>query len=434
MRLPRLWTIPLATALAGGAVLPARAQSPEPPVNPPPKEARAPIPPGVPTTKENVYLPTEGEIKLGREGSAEVEKIYKVVTSGEQHERLQRVAREVVIALQREEIIQEYVRTYRLPKPGDKSKRVPFEFTFKLVDPAVKEVNAFSLAGGPIYVTRGLMDYAVSDHELAAVLAHECAHVAFHHVEQLVRKQKKVNQQQLWGLLAAVIAGVAGGGGALSSAAPALLGQQLISIATLTGYGRELEHEADRVGVRALAKTQYHPVGMMTFMQKLVRDDRLRGNPTYGIFQSHPYSNERVVAIEKELQRLGFKTDLGTQRQVGGRFRLEVVPDRMNGVDVAELRLNGNRMFVVAAGEEGRGPLERAQRMAQQMQELFADNITFNDVRLSPDKLQVSLKGIPVLRVQPEDGRFATPGVPAGERAYKEIVRALLKEKLDLQN
>src|SRR5438105_4584437 len=77
-----------------------------------------------------------------------------------------------------------YLQEYHQPHPTDKAKRVPFEFRFSLVKPkdGHKEVNAFSLAGGPVYVTTDLMDYARSDHELAAVLAHECGHICNHHV------------------------------------------------------------------------------------------------------------------------------------------------------------------------------------------------------------------------------------------------------------
>jgi Zn-dependent protease with chaperone function len=401
--------------------------------------ARAPIPPGVPTDEHNFHLPTEGEVKLGREGSEEVEKYYKVISSGPYHERLQRVAKDVVRAMERTEVIRELQRVYNLPKRGDKSRRVPFEWSFKVVDgPRVerpggggREINAFSLAGGPIYFTRGLMDYAPSDHELAAVLAHECAHVAFHHVEQLVKKQRKASQQQIWTLLAALLIGAAGGGQAGAAASNVAIGAQLVSIATLTGYGRELEHEADRVGVLALAGTDYHPLGMLTFMQKLARDDHFRGNPDYGIFQSHPYSNERVAALKKQLVALGYKTDPGTQRAVSLAFRVTTEPTRIMDRPAIDLRLNGNLLYTVVAGDGDLTPAQRATRMASQIEGLFYDNLTYNDVKRSPDKSMLLLKGIPVIRVFSEDAAVAGSPEAATERAYREIIRALLKEQID---
>jgi Zn-dependent protease with chaperone function len=429
----------LCAALMASSLPPAAAQFPYPPAQrpvepkPAPRIKLPPIPPGVPTTAENVHLPTEGEVKIGREGMQEVEKQFKVLASGPYYERLQRVSADVVKSLSRPDITAEYRKVYRLPKPNDHSKRVPFEFSFKVLD-TTREVNAFSLAGGPVYVTKGLMDYAPSDHELAAVLAHECSHVAFHHVEQLVKKDKKARTRQLFGLLATVIAGVAGGGAALPAASNLMMASELVSIATLNGYGRELESEADRIGVKALQGTQYSPVGMLTFMQKLARDDRLHGNPDAGIFQSHPFTNERVVALRSELESAGYAIDAGSQRKVSGSFRVEAVPQRRDGRDIAELRLNGNVLFTVAAGEGSLTPMERARKLAEQLDSLFMDNLAFGDVNQSPDKTAVLLKGAPVLRVYPEDA--AVLGSPAAvtEQAYKEIIRALWREKLILQN
>lgn len=397
------------------------------------KETRPPIPPvppGVPTTPDNVHLPTEGEVKLGREGSAEVEKQYKVVKSGPSYERLQRVSREVVQAIQRPEIIDEYKRVYHLPKEHDSRRRVPFEFSFKLVD-ATNEVNAFSLAGGPVYVTQGLMNAVGSDDELAAVLAHECSHVAFHHVEQLVNEQRKASKKQIWGMLAAVLAGAVGGPGVASAASNILVAGQLVQIATMSGYGRKLETEADRVGALAMVDSKYSPVAMLTFMQKLARDDRLRGNPDYGIFQSHPYSNERVAALEKQLQTLGFATDAGTQRKVSGSFRILMAQAHTAGRDVTELRLNGNLLFAVAAPEGDLSPEERAKKIARQLEDLFAGNISFNDVAQSTDKSTVFVKSLPVIRVLPEDAAVAGSMAAASDQAYKQIIRALWKEKLE---
>jgi len=427
-----LWPLGLMAALSMlGPAAPARAQLVKEPTLPKAsekKDNRPPVPPGVPTNAENVHLPTEGEVILGRDGSAEVEKVYKVLTSGPYVDRVQRVAREVVRAIHRPAIAAEYRRVYR-PKADDKGLRVPFEYTIKVIDDE-KLVNAFSLAGGPIYVTRGLLDFTPSDDELASVLAHECAHVAYHHVVQVVKKEKKLTSRQLWALLATVVAGAAGGGAIASSAGTALMGAQLVTQAMMSGYGRELEHEADRIGVMALAGTQYNPLGMLTFMQKLARGDRLRGNPDYGIYQSHPFSNERATTLRKQLEELGYRTDPGSLRQVNGAFLVTTAPVLANNAPAVELRLNGNVLFVVAAGEEGLTPSERAYRMARRLEELFQNNLSYNDIRRSPDKTTLMLKGVPVIHAYPEDAAAAGSAEAATERAMNEISRALLKEQL----
>jgi predicted Zn-dependent protease len=333
----------------------------------------------------------------------------------------------VVRAIQQPEVIAEYRRVYKLPRKDDKSRRVPFEFSFKVIDD--KDVDAFSLAGGPIYVSKALLDYTPSDDELAAVLSHECAHVAFHHVEQLIRKQKKVNSAQLWGLLATIVAGAAGGGAMASAASNLLIGGQLVTIAMTSGYGRELETEADRVGLMTMKYTPYQPLAMMTFMQKLASDQILHGNPDGGILQSHPFANQRVTAIRKLLVDQGQSVDQGAQRQVSGAFRVEAVPVVKAGQERAELRLNGNLLYLVAASDGKDGPIARAQRMAQQIEQLFHENVTFNDVRLSPDKRAVWMKGVAVIQVLPEDAT-AAGNTAVADKAYKQIINALSNEKL----
>src|SRR5262249_13640662 len=197
-----------------------------------------------PTTEANVHLPSVEEGNLGREGAVEVEKEYKLVQDQAQLARLKRIGDELVRAAADPELIQEYREAYKVPKKGDRSKRVPFQFSYKIV--RSREVNAFSLAGGPIYFTTGLLEYVESDHELAAVMAHEMTHVLHHHVVNLAAKQAKTEQKMLWVMLASILAGAAASPGFSN----ALVGAQLYAVAKQNGYGREAESDADKTGVK----------------------------------------------------------------------------------------------------------------------------------------------------------------------------------------
>ena len=95
------------------------------------------------------------------------------------------------------------------------------------------------------------------------------------------------------------------------------------------------------------------------------------------------------------------------------------------------LRLNGNTLFTVIAGEGDLSPRERAHKMATQIEQLFAANLTYNDVRKSADKTAVLMKGIPVIRVLPEDAVVMGSAEAVADKAYKEIMRALIKEQID---
>ena len=62
-------------------------------------------------------------------------------------------------------------------------------YVCKVLD--TKAINAMSIPGGTVYVTKGLLDAVESDHELAGVLAHEIAHYSLYHVRRMIKKKKK---------------------------------------------------------------------------------------------------------------------------------------------------------------------------------------------------------------------------------------------------
>jgi len=398
------------------------------------KEEKPPkikVPPGDPTTRENIYLPTPQEIKLGRQVSYQVEKQFKVLTSGPEYERVQRIAGPLIKAVSQPDIIRGYMRAYRplkKLKKKDKSTRRPFEWQFKVIEDD-KVVNAFSLAGGPVYITTGLIKQAGSDDEIAAVLAHEVTHTAYHHVMRMVAKQRKASKNMLWALLAAVLIGAGGGG--LAGATPALLGGQLVNAAVLSGYSRELETEADRVGIRILLDTDYNPVAMLTFMRKLARQDKLRGNPDAGVYQSHPYSNVRLEAIQRELARDNIRVDAGVERQASGVFQVAYRDATAGGRPAGDVMLNGRLLFRCIA-EEGRfSARQRARAMTATLRTAFRNSVTFDDVKLTPDRTGVTIRGQVLVRPLPADvaGNGASARALA-KQAYDVIMRALWQEKL----
>ncbi len=386
-----------------------------------------PIPPGVSTTEATVHLPTEGEVRIGRESALEVERDIRVVRDGPYHERLQRVSSSVARAVQLPEIAAEYRRVYRLPKKKDEALRVPFEYSFKVVN-MPGEVNAFSLAGGPIYVTKALMDFTTSDHELAGVLAHECVHVAFHHVEQLIRKQRKLNTAQLWSVLAAVVAGAAGNSRNVGLAPVAA---QLLSVAAINGYGRELEFEADRVAVQVLERTEFSAVGVLTMLSKFAREERRHGNPDWGIYQSHPFGNERETAIRAELARMNYRVDTGIERQVSQTYRIDTVLRPSLGKEVAEVRLNGNVLVSLRANDGSLTPSQRARAYAERINSLLAEGLSIREVSQDAVRGAVLMKGVTVIRLFPEDLTENQTLTAAVDQVFREILRAMLQEQID---
>ncbi len=182
------------------------------------------------------------------------------------------------------------------------SGRSDIPYTFKVVDG--KEVNAFALPGGYVYVFRGLIQAADYESELAGVMAHELGHVvARHGLEQLKRAQ-------LIGLGAAVFGQILGGGReAGQGPSVAELAINLVGTGAYLSYSREAEAEADRLGVRILYDAGYEPSSFVTFLEKL--ESRQGRDPT-GIgafFSTHPSPAQRRANVGSLIAQLPSRDD-----------------------------------------------------------------------------------------------------------------------------
>ena len=150
-------------------------------------------------------------------------------------------------------------------------------YSFKVVDG--EAVNAFAVAGGSIYVYRGLIEESSSMGELAAVLAHEIAHLAAGHASS---KLYEYQRSQL-GLGMTVDR------------------SRVLFLAT---YGRALEAEADSIGVGLMVAAGWDPGGMLRFFEALMelRDDR--PGVLEAPFLTHPMIEERMASVRRIIDRL----------------------------------------------------------------------------------------------------------------------------------
>ena len=208
------------------------------------------------------------EVRLGQVYARRLESQYKLVKDPAAAERVARVGGAVAAASDRPEL----------------------PYTFKILDLDIP--NALSLPGGFIYITKGLLAFVRSDHELAAVLAHEVTHAAHRHQLQMIRRS---NEAAFWTLLIAV----------LSRDAAIAVGAQLVGVGLMSGYSRDLEREADLTGISYLMKTSYTPVAMLTLMERLAHEEQLQPRQDAGAFADHPTAQERVAYIEADLKRRG---------------------------------------------------------------------------------------------------------------------------------
>ena len=182
------------------------------------------------------------------------------------------------------------------------SHRNHLDYRFAIQD--APEVNAFALPGGFIYVTRGILAYLNSEAELAAVLGHEIGHVTARHSVRQISAQQGA---QIGLTIASIFIP-----GMRNQAAGNFT--NIAANALLSGYGREHELEADRLGAEYLARTGY-PVdamikvievlkGQEIFDAQLAKEENRPPRKYHGLFASHPENDTRLKEVVAEAARV----------------------------------------------------------------------------------------------------------------------------------
>lgn len=169
---------------------------------------------------------------------------------------------------------------------GEK-RQFMLEYKFKVVDS--KDINAFSLPGGYIYVYDGLVKFAQSDDELAGVLAHEICHASQRHLAYMQKEQAKMGVIQIPLILASILTGSNAG----------LMAGSLVGTAMTNGWSVKAEESADNGGAQLMIATGYNPTAMITFMERLqMEQGTMEKVVDLGIFRTHPPSRKRAESIE----------------------------------------------------------------------------------------------------------------------------------------
>jgi hypothetical protein len=211
------------------------------------------------------------EVQAGKEASAEVEKQLPVLKDSDPVSRyIQRLGNDLAA---------------KAPPPA-------YPYTFKVVNQ--KEINAFALPGGPIYINLGTIQAAANESELAGVIGHEISHVVMRHATEQATKQTLATAPL------AILGGRLGGG----------LGGQLAQLGISFGlnsvflkYSRNDETEADLVGAGILHDAGYNPRGMVSFFETLSAESGGGGRgPQF--LASHPNPGNRAKRVGEEVATL----------------------------------------------------------------------------------------------------------------------------------
>jgi hypothetical protein len=236
------------------------------------------------TPPETKYSLAE-DVQLGQEAAAEAREQLPLLQDERVDDYVDRIGTRLVSAIPPE---------FRHPE---------FRYTFDVINQ--KEINAFALPGGPMFLNRGMIEAARSEAEMAGVMAHEISHVALRHG---TANATKAATPQAISILGQILGAVVGGGwGSLIGT-----GAQVGTAAWAMSYSREYESQADLLGAQMLARAGYDPREMAN-MFKTIEAQGGSSGPEW--FSSHPHPGNRYEAITQEAAMLEVE-----QRADAGQF------------------------------------------------------------------------------------------------------------------
>lgn len=250
----------------------------------------------------------QDDVKLGRQAAQEAESQFPLLRDETVRSYVEDVGRRLVAAI---------------PSEFQHSE---FQYYFKVVN--ARDINAFALPGGPMYVNRGMIEAARTEGEMAGVMAHEISHVALRHGTAQATKGQK------YGVLAG-IAGIAGtifGGPGVGQLAQAPFAVYLLK------FSREYETEADVLGAQIMARAGYDPRDLANMFRTI---EQQGGGGGGGFLSDHPSPSDRFARINREAEMLRVTGGRGDSREFAR------IHERLRGYQraptMAEIQRSGQR-------------------------------------------------------------------------------------------
>ena len=263
---------------------------------------------------DNKYSPDD-DVKMGLKAAAQVEQQLPVMSDDALTSYVEGIGRRLVDAI---------------PEPLRHSE---FQYTFKVVN--VREINAFALPGGPMYVNRGMLDAAKNEGEVAGVMAHEISHVVLRHGTAQASKATKYEGLATAG---AIVGAILGGGVGRAVAVTSRFGVE----ASFLRFGRAFESQADLQGAQIMARAGYDPRDMANFF-KTIQQQAGSNGPEW--LSDHPDPGNRYETILKESQALRVENPVtdpaGFERVQAHLKRLPRAPTTAEASRTASARAGG---------------------------------------------------------------------------------------------
>jgi hypothetical protein len=245
--------------------------------------------------------------------------------------------------------IQDYVNSVAQNVARHSDLKVPLHVTVL----QSREINAFALPGGYLFVQRGLLEAADNETELAGVLAHEMAHVTARHGYKLTKRATIASIfYQAAQVAAIVLTGGVVGPGLYYALQYGFVGLGFVLDLNLLGISRDYELEADQLGVQYAWNAGYDPTGFIQFFDKMATTEGYVNGASW--FRTHPPFFERMVETKREIMFLPSKPNLVTQTSAFEEMKMELA-----GVTAQAQREEESRPRLLITRQEGCEPPQK---------------------------------------------------------------------------
>lgn len=212
------------------------------------------------------------ETRISREFRRETKKYFKFVNHPEVERFIDRMGRRILVA----------------------TGPQPFDYRFFVVEDS--QLNAFAVPGGSIYFYTGMIERAKTADELAGVMGHEIVHIKGRHMA----RSSGPDAISILSLIGMVLLARSGSG----AQAAGIVGQA-VAATRQAAYSRQLEMEADTLGMRYMAAAGYDPKGTIGFLKTMDQERALSPIDVPAYIMSHPITQERVANAELVYRSLG---------------------------------------------------------------------------------------------------------------------------------
>ena len=306
-------------------------------------------------------------------------------------------------------------------------------------------LNAFAVPGGYVGIYSGLIAATQSEDELAAVIAHEVAHITQRHIPRMLAQANRAQLPAMAAIIAAILVSDSSG---TSAQALAALGSAAYMQNQLN-FTRGFEEEADRLGIGILSRAGYDPAAMPTFFERLQNWGRLNEGGLPEFLRTHPFTSSRISESRDRAERLPFKARVPNDDFIFIRKRAEILTDTNSraALEKAAAKRHGDNerhpaddyayaLALLRSGDTARARTESERLLSASPRDLRY-RLLRGDIELAANKPTAALAQYrQALRQQPRSmlaqRRYGEALMRAGQpRAARDILRELARQYPD---